>query len=270
MSTEDPSPPDPAFDTLDERHFKPAAAPRRVPLSALAAGKRASATAARIGPRILFDEDFAKPRAPRARAAEPPPEAPPPEPSFTAAELEDARRAAFRDGRDAGRMAARAEFEAAGQAALATIAAELGTAAGAASEAAETAAEGAVRLVLGILERLHPSLAPNLAQADIALMVSTLLPHLATEPKLTLRLCPPLVDSLRQKVQAIAAEAGFAGDIVVRPDPNIAPDGAALTWSAGAALRDPPALCTALFAALAPLGLSPATSETDDDVERTA
>lgn len=261
------------FDALDEAgHFRRVAAPpRRLPLSALARGKVAAATVPRPpaapapssaptqAPRVLFEEDFA-PR-PLRKAAPPPPPPPPPEPSFTAAELEEARRAAFREGKDAGRTAARAEAEAAGQAALAAIAAGFGTAAAEAEAAREQAAEAAVRLVLGALDALHPALSERLAEADIAAMVQALLPQLAGEPRLAIRLCPPLVETLGPRLAALAEQAGFRGEVSLRADPAIAPDGAAVSWSAGAALRDPAGLRSALLASLEPLGLAPLMPE---------
>jgi flagellar assembly protein FliH len=218
--------------------------------------------------RILFEEDFAAPPAARRRP-DPPPEPDPPPPGYSEAELEEARRAAFREGRDAGRTAARAEAEAAGQAALAAIAAELAAAAAAARHAAAEAAELALRLVLGTLAALHPSLSEELAAADIAAMAAALLPQLGAEPRLTVRLCPPLAAKLEPVLRRLADEAGFQGEIAVRPDPAVAPDGATLSWSAGAALRDPPALRRALLDLLAPLSLGPIPPE-NDDAERPA
>lgn len=247
-----------AFDPLDLRHLGlpvPAAADR-APADRVPAGARR--------PRVLFEEDFSPPggAAGAAMAEAPQPEVI--EPTYSAAELEDARRSAFRDGRDAGRTAARAEAAAAGEAALAAIAGQLREAAADARTAAQEAAEGALRLCVGMLAALHPSIADRLAAADIEAMVASLLPVLAGEPKLALRVCPPLAAKLQARIAAIAAASDFAGEIALRPDPSVAPGGATLSWSAGAALRDPAALRTALLGALRPLGLGPLTPETQD------
>jgi flagellar assembly protein FliH len=239
----------------------------------IVAAAEGAGSAPRATPRVLFEEDFAAPRISR-RKPEPPPEPEPPPPTYSEAELEDARRAAFREGKDAGRTAARAEAEAAGQAALSAIAAELAAARRAAHAAAAEAAETAARLVLGTLAALHPSLSEKLAAADIATMVASLLPQLGGEPRLALRLCPPLVVKLESTVRELADAAGFQGEIIVRPDPAIAPDAATLSWSAGAALRNPSALRQALLESLAALNLAPlmpplSTPEIDH-VERAA
>lgn len=253
------------FDPIDIRHFHAA------PADQARAGGRQGET--RGAARVLFEEDFAAPRQAR-HAAEPVPPREPAAPSFSEAELEDARRAAFREGKDAGRTAARAEAEAAGQAALVAIASELTASARAAEVATAEAAEAAVRLVIGTLSALHPSLSQVLAGADIATMVARIAPLLAGEPKLTIRLCPPLIETVGPGLRAVAADAGYQGEITLRPDPAVAPDGAAISWSAGAALRDPPALRQGLIEALASLGLGPLTppsaSETNAHVERTA
>lgn len=231
-----------------------------------AAGRGAAGVAGAVrrrGPRVLFEEDFSPARPPARVPAAPTSEPEPAEPSYSAADLEDARRSAFRDGREAGRTAARAEAEAAGEAALASIAANLQQAAAEAKRAAEQAGEATVGLLLGMLAALHPSLAPQLAAADTEAMLAALLPQLIAEPRLALRVCPPLVAKLEPRLGAIAEAAGFAGSITLKPDPAVAPDGATLSWSAGAAMRDPGALRTTLLDALRPLGLAPLMPESD-------
>jgi flagellar assembly protein FliH len=224
----------------------------------IVAAAEGAGSAPRPSPRVLFEEDFAAPRTARRKPV-PEPEPEPLPPTYSEAELEDARRAAFREGKDAGRTAARAEAEAAGQVALAAIATELTATAELARRATAEAAETAVRLVLGTLAALHPSLSEKLAAADIATMMATLLPQLGTEPRLALRLCPPLAAKLEPTLRDIAGAAGFQGEITMRPDPVIAPDAATLSWSAGAALRDPSSLRQALLDSLAALNLAPLT-----------
>jgi flagellar assembly protein FliH len=234
----------------DPSGFRPVPPPRRIPLSALAT-RRVSAT-------TVFDEDFAGPR--RARV-EPAPEPEVIVPSYSAAELEEARRAAFREGQDAGRTAATQEADAQGRAALASLARALGPAMEDARATQQAAAEGAARLVLGALMALHPALSQTLAQADIMAMAQALLPALADEPRLTVHLAPAMATALREQLEQAAATAHFAGRLDVRADDAMAGDAATLTWSGGDANRDPARARAALLDALGPLGLAPVVPE---------
>lgn len=215
------------------------------------------------GPRILFEEDFSPPSNVDQDLLGAPSEPEVIGPVYSATDIEEARRAAFREGRDAGRTAARAEAEATGDVALKAIADLMGSTATDAREIARNTAESAVRFCLDALLSMHPSLAAQCAVADIEAMLGALLPQLLVEPKLTLRVCPPLAEKIEVRLLPIVDAAGFNGEIAVKPDPAIAPDAATLSWSAGAALRDPGALRRALLDALQPLGLSPMMSESE-------
>ena len=94
-------------------------------------------------------------------------------PVYSATDIEEARRAAFREGRDAGRTAARAEAEATGDVALKTIADLMGSTATDAREIARDTAESAVRFCLDALLSMHPSLAAQCAVADIEAMLKS-------------------------------------------------------------------------------------------------
>lgn len=224
--------------------------PRRLPLSALAT-RRVSSTA-------VFDADFDAPR--RART-EPAPEPEVIVPSYSAAELEEARRAAFREGQDAGRTAATQEANAEGRAALAALSRALGPAMEDARRTQEAAAEGAARLVVGTLLALHPALSQSLADADIMAMARALLPALADEPRLTVHLSPAIAAALSERLEQAASHAHFTGRLDVRTDDAMPPDAATLTWSRGEATRDPARARAALVEALGTLGLAPLNPE---------
>jgi flagellar assembly protein FliH len=243
MAPRDPfAPKDPLFQAVS--------APRRLPLSALATR--------RVKANGVFPADFDAPRRP---VPEPVPEpAPEPEvivPSFSAAELEEARRAAFREGQEAGRLAAAKEADAAGAAALATLARDLAPATEAARALQEQAAESVTRLLLGALVALHPSLSRQLAEADLAAMAEALLPALAEQPRLTIHLAPAQAAALRPRLTEMAAHAHFNGRLEVREDATLAEAAALFSWSTGAASRDPDRAREALVAALDAVGLSP-------------
>lgn len=224
--------------------------PRRLPLSALATRRVSSTT--------VFDADF---DAPRHARVEPAPEPEVIVPSYSAAELEEARRASFREGQDAGRTAATQEADAQGRAALASLARALPSAMEDARRVQDAAAEGAARLVLGALIALHPALSGTLAEADILAMARALLPALADEPRLTVYLSPAIAEALRDRLEQAAATAHFGGRLDLRADDAMASDAATLTWSSGEASRDPARARAALIEALGTLGLSPIEPE---------
>jgi flagellar assembly protein FliH len=235
--------------------FQAVSAPRRLPLSALATR--------RVKANGVFPADFDAPRRP---VPEPAPEPEVIVPSFSATQLEEARRTAFREGQEAGRLAAAKEADAAGAAALATLARDLAPATEAARALQEQAAESAARLLLGALLALHPSLCRQLAEADLSAMAEALLPALAEEPRLTIHLAPAQAAALRPRLTDMATRAHFNGRLEVREDATLAEAAALFSWSTGEASRDPDRAREALVAALDAVGLSPTLPTQDSQV----
>lgn len=229
------------------------ATPRPLALSALA-----RRTADRPPPRrYLFEDDFAAPEAsPRAVRAEPPPEPEVIVPSFSAAELAEARAEGFAEGRAAALAEAKAAAEARTAAALEAIAARLGEARREAAEAAERAATSLAAATLELVSRALPSAAAAHALPTCSALAETLLARLPAVERIAIRVPPELADALGPKLSAAAAAADYAGRLEVIPTAGLAPGEMRVSWPGGEARHDPAAFAAAARALLAQLGLS--------------
>jgi flagellar assembly protein FliH len=232
-----------------------AATPRPLALSALARG-RAEPPPQR---RYLFEDDFATPeeqaRA-RAKLAQAAPEPEVIAPSFSAAELAEARAEGIAEGRAAGHAEARAGTEARIAAALETIAARLGEAGREATIAAERAASALAAATLDLVARALPDVAAAQAGAGCAELAEALLGKLAGAERIAIRLPPELARTLAPRLEAAAAAADFAGRLDVLPTDGMVAGEMRISWPGGEARRDPASLTAAARAVLARLGLA--------------
>jgi flagellar assembly protein FliH len=215
-----------------------------------------NAMPARFG--LLFAEDFDAPEAPGAPDIPEPeviaPEATvPDEMLFTEAELEAAREAGRIEGEAAGMWQARAALAAEERETLSRIAATLEDARADAARVAEDAAEGTARLMLGMLLAALPATCARHGEAELRAMASRILPALAQEPRVTIRVHPHHLDALRQELARLDPEQSARA--VLLPTDAMPPGDLRIAWESGHAVRDARALAAAMEEALAPLGL---------------
>jgi hypothetical protein len=93
-------------------------------------------------------------------------------------------------------------------------------------------------LALALARALVPRALERQPLADTEAMLRDLLVRLEQQPRLTLALPPALVDAGRRTLAAIAAEAGYRGELVVEPDQTLGAGDARLSWRGGSAERD--------------------------------
>src|SRR5580658_7626680 len=229
----------------------------RRPTPQLAKPQLATPKPATTRPSALFAEDFDLPR----RAATLAPEVI--NPTYTAAELAEARAEAWAVGHAAGTTETNRTIAATTQSLLAAIAAALNDAKAAASTVAERSVEAIARLLLDSLAKLLPALCERHGEAELCALIHTILPALAQEPASTVRLNPVhttalmraldrLDPELVERVRLLPVEASEGGDVRV-------------SWHDGSATRDTAALWQQVRAVLEPAGLlSPGNPPTPD------
>ncbi len=186
---------------------------------------------------MLFIEDF--------DAAEMPPADPPegdeaePEiivPAFTAEDVEAARLSGYEAGVAAGRAMVQGAREAALDGLLAAIRAALADAAAGAKLRADDIGRELARMLVGSLAAVLPDLVRRHGAAEISRLVQELLPPMALEPEILVRVAAGDRDALAADLDRLdahlasrvrlIAEAGMkAGDVVI-------------TWKNGRASRD--------------------------------
>ncbi len=200
---------------------------------------------------VLYAEDFDVEDVP-----EPDPEpdflAPEPEfiePLFTAAELDTARA----EGQATGQLEAERSLAASRLQILEQIVAGLAEADHAAAAVAEAAAAGVARSLLAALAACLPSLCERHGATELQALMRSLLPSLASQPRITVRVHPQMVAAVMAEMTALDAE--IAERMVLLPNDAIPPGDARVTWEDGTALRDTGRARTALNESLAALGL---------------
>ncbi len=205
---------------------------------------------------ILYAEDFDDPH------LEPLPEPAPPPPSFTADELEAAKWTASADAV----QAARTEWEKSAlhdrTQSLAAIASALADAQHEASILADTVADGAARAILSMVAGLLPDFCARHGGAEVRILLRHLLPTLAQQPRIAIRVNAAIVDGIRDDLALLDEE--LAGCVVFTAA-ALLPGDARVTWTDGCLVRNQAAMCAAVSAALTELGLlEPVIARTDN------
>ena len=196
----------------------------------------------------LFDEDFDRPPAPP-----PPPEPEVVEPAFSAAELETAREAAHREGRDAAQTEFECSAKAAAGKALADISAQIAAAREDAAAIAEDAAAAMARLLMDCFATSFPSLCARHGKAEAAAILREILPALRREPKISVRVNTHIAAEMTAEIDAL--DPDLAGKVRLIPTDAIAMGDVKIAWEHGDANRDTAALWRQIEDILAPAGL---------------
>jgi flagellar assembly protein FliH len=69
-------------------------------------------------------------------------------------------------------------------------------------------------------------------------VVETAVAQLREVPRLVVRVSPEMVETIEERLIGCAREAGFSGEILIRPDPAAVPGDCALDWGDGAIIHN--------------------------------
>jgi flagellar assembly protein FliH len=186
--------------------------------------------------KFLFDNDFDAADA-AARPAQRPDTR-----RYTGAEVEAAKAAAYAEGIVIGRAEAEEEIARRIADAAAVIGAKLGDVLSGSMRHHETRIHEAVTAATEIVRRLLPALGKREAMAEVEALITDCLGRLHDEPRLVIRVVDELLDPIRQRIDQIAAAAGFAGRIILLADGTLKPGDARIEWADGGTDRDSAAL----------------------------
>src|SRR6185312_4858076 len=156
------------------------------------------------------------------------PSAPPVE-SFTRAELDAVREAAFAEGHE------RALAEAA--AALAALMEKLPALIAAEDARTANMQRDAVAALRAIIAKALPACAARAPMAEIEALASACLAEAIDEPRVVLRVGNEVYDAVRERIEAIAASAGYSGRIVLLAEESFTWGDARIEWADGGAER---------------------------------
>lgn len=186
-------------------------------------------------PPYLFDVDFdALSLPPEPEIAE---EAPPP-PTFSEAELEAARSAAFEAGKAEGLAEAGSGFEKQIETALTVLQGEFAAVRAAQSEANDETLRDAVKVATTIARKLFPEFTRREGLEEIEAFVQATISTLFAEAEVIVRTPEPLTDELRARLAPIAAASGLGDNLEVAPDASLGPADCRISWGNGGAERN--------------------------------
>ena len=198
--------------------------------------------------KFLFDRSFDLPDGPRATARK---VAPPPEPTFTKAEVEAARAAGFADGRARALEETAQAIEARAATALQTLAATIDEALQSRQHATEEAQRRALETVRAIMRKAVPALCRTAPLLELETLVSDCVREAFDEPRIVLRVADGVFDAMQQRLAAITGPAGFVGKVVLLADDTLDLADARVEWAEGGAERDTKRLLRDIDGALA-------------------
>jgi hypothetical protein len=175
------------------------------------------------------------------------------QPGFSAADIAAARAEAWADGFESG--AAEAQKRAANEIGtlLDRIAATLRDTRGDAAAIVEQAADAIARTLLDSLGAVLPALCARNGEAELRALVRTILPALAREPSVTMRLNPAHIPALMRELDRLEPE--LIERVHLLPVEGIPLGDVRVSWQDGVAIRDAADLCRQVQAVLVPAGL---------------
>lgn len=196
--------------------------------------------------KYLFDTQFDAPPPPPEPevVVEAVPELPPepPAPTFSEAELEDAKKRAWDDALAEGIRQGRSEAMSGIEQVQVKLMENLGHKL--ADLLTEQAArftqqrEMTLRIALTIMRKLLPAYTERQGLAEIEAMVTSVLGEIGSEPRLVVRVADNQLDAVTIKLQRELTQRGFGGKVVFMGEAGLGPADCRLEWADGGAERD--------------------------------
>lgn len=185
--------------------------------------------------KFLFDTSFDGPAGKAGPAAAAPK---PVKRNYTAAELEAEKAKAFAEGHNAGLAEAASDATARTAAATQAIAKRFGELFTQLDRHHDESTQTAVGAAVAMTRKLLPALSRSAASGEIEALIRDCLGRLHNEPKIVIRLHESMVDSFRERLEAMANDAGFSGRVVVVAEARIGPADARIEWADGGVERN--------------------------------
>jgi flagellar assembly protein FliH len=199
--------------------------------------------------KFLFDQSFDLPDAPRKGVARKAP--PPPEPTYSKAELEAAHQAGVASGREAALAEAAQSTEAHAASSLSTLVAGVAQVLAARQSAIDEAQRQACETMGILLRKVAPALSRKAPLVELEALIADCLREAFDEPRIVLRVADTLFEPVQRRLGALTAAAGFAGKVVLLADETLGPGDARVEWAEGGAERDARRLMRDIDGALA-------------------
>lgn len=178
------------------------------------------------------------------------------------ADLERARAEGLAAGREAGQREALQSLEHASNQALDGIGAQLRALIEASAEAREAQHRLSIEVAHRIVRTLFPRMMEKHGSAEIDAIIGDCLDHLREEPRVVVRVADRLLDTVKDRVTALAARVGYEGRLVFLAEDSLGPGDVRVEWADGGAERHGEWLWREIDAAVdRALNRSPAAAE---------
>ena len=174
--------------------------------------------------KFLFDMDFSAPDRARERPATP---------SEIAQKIASAEARAYRDGFDAAQREAKAESDRRAALALEEIGIALKTIATRYSGIETRMVTEAVDVAVAVARKLCNALVSSESLGEITGLVSDCFSHLVSTPHLVVRINASLYETARERIERLAKQSGFAGQLVILAEPEIETGDCRIEWADG-------------------------------------
>ncbi len=195
--------------------------------------------------RFLFETSFDEGFRPYERQPEPEPPPPepepepevPPEPTFSQADLLQAHEDGYADGFQAGKSAAESAAATRLAAALTRIEGHLAHLAGGLEAETRARRDEAVEIGLAVARRLLPATARANALAEVEGAIASAVAEMIDEPRLVIRVSEAMLEEIADRLDALTTARGFAGRVVLLPEPALDPGDCRIEWAEGGVER---------------------------------
>lgn len=181
--------------------------------------------------------DAAKKRAARKAA-------PPPDPTFSSAELAAARQSGYDEGREAGAAEILRSLESTVAETLGAISDQLGSIAPLYTRALERSRAEAIDIARAITRKIVSGQAVDGILAAVESVITVILPRLMDEPRVVIRVSDDLLDPLQARLPAMTERCGFPGSLILLAEPTLSGPDCRVEWADGGAEHDAGSLWT--------------------------
>ena len=184
--------------------------------------------------KFLFETSFGQAQVEQRKTAV---EAPP-EPTYFDQDLAQARADGMTAGKETGRKEALESVENAAAKALEAIGQHLPTLEESMAAMQERQVRAALDVSAAMVRKFFPRMAQDQGLQEIEAVVRDAMTRLRDEPRIVVRVCDALLDTVKKRVVTLANDTGFEGKIVFLAEESMGSGDVRIEWADGGAERD--------------------------------
>ena len=190
--------------------------------------------------KFLFENEFiVEEAAPDEAATNADEEQAPQEPTYSQAELAQARADGLAEGHATGLAEGRTETERLAALSIGQMSERLNEIADTVLTHRDSVTHDATAVASAIIQKIAPDLIRRGALDSIEAAISGCLPNLVEEPRIVVRVCDNVLDAIQARIEPMVDASSFSGDVVVIADPTLEESDCTVEWADGGIRLDP-------------------------------